>query len=169
MSARARPAAWRARYGECPGVVEISRRAGIFSGKGDAGKGGSGGVGHSIAWGIVLKLYRDGLIRKCAKSPGRSGYEPTELAAVRMRGMPQRFLGSASPGVVGVAWSFLGSVGPGAAVSGSAAWRRDTWGQQAPASLACVPPVFSSSLVTVNVVRQIHHTAGCISHVLAHT
>ena len=48
MPARASPAAWRTRYGECPGVVEISRPAGIFSGKGDAGKGGPGSVAHSI-------------------------------------------------------------------------------------------------------------------------
>ena len=74
------------RNGECPGVVEISRRAGIWSGKGEAGKGEAGSVTHSIAWGIVLKLYRDGLVRNCPKSPGRSGYEPTGLAAVRMRG-----------------------------------------------------------------------------------
>ena len=67
-------------------VLEVSRRAGIFSGKGDTGKGEAGSMVHSIAWGIVLKLFRAGLIRKCARSPGRSGYEPTGLAAVRMRG-----------------------------------------------------------------------------------
>ena len=71
--------------GECPGVAEISRRAGIFSGKGDTSKDEPGSMAHSIAWGIVLKLFRAGLIRKCAKSPGRSGYEPTEQAAVRKR------------------------------------------------------------------------------------
>lgn len=75
-------------------------------------------MAHSTAWGIVLKLFPAGLIRRCVKTPGWSGFEPTELAVDRVRGMPQRFLGSASPGVVGVsvtsaAWSFLGSVGPG--------------------------------------------------------
>ena len=74
------------RNGECPSVAEISRRAGIWSGKGDTSKGEPGSMTHSIAWGIVLKLFRAGLIRKCPKSPGRSGYEPTEQAAVRMRG-----------------------------------------------------------------------------------
>ena len=74
------------RNGECPGVAEISRRACLFGGEGDAGKGEPGGVAHSIAWGIVLKLFRAGLVRKCARSPGRDGYEPTELASVRMRG-----------------------------------------------------------------------------------
>ncbi len=73
------------RNGECPGVAEISGRAGIWSGKGEASKGEPGSVGHSIAWGIFLKLFRAGLIRKCPKSPGRSGYEPTELAVDRMR------------------------------------------------------------------------------------
>ena len=33
---------------ECPGVAEISRRAGIWSGKGDIGKGEAGSVAHSI-------------------------------------------------------------------------------------------------------------------------
>ena len=74
------------RNGECLGVPEISRRAGIYSGKGDTSKGEPGSMTHSIAWGIVLKLFRAGLIRKCPKSPRRSGYEPTELAVVRMRG-----------------------------------------------------------------------------------
>ena len=73
------------RNGECPGVAEISRRAGIFSGKGDTSKGEPGSMTHSIAWGIVLKLYRAGLIRKCAQSSRRSGYEPTEQASVRKR------------------------------------------------------------------------------------
>ncbi len=71
--------------GECPGVAEISRRAGIFSGKGDTSKGEPGSMTHSIAWGIVLKLYRAGLIRRCARSRGRGGYEPTERAADRVR------------------------------------------------------------------------------------
>ena len=71
--------------GECAGVAEISRRAGIFGRKGDASKGEAGSVTHSIAWGIVLKLFRDGLVRRCARSPGRGGHEPTGLAAVRMR------------------------------------------------------------------------------------
>ena len=74
------------RNGECPGVVEISRRAGTFSGKGDAGKGEPGSMTHSIAWGIVLKLFRAGRIGRCVESAGRSGYEPTEQAADRMRG-----------------------------------------------------------------------------------
>jgi hypothetical protein len=74
------------RNGECPGVAEISRPAGIWSGKGNTSKGEPDGMTHSIAWGIVLKLFRAGLIRKCPKSPGRSGYEPTEQAVVRMRG-----------------------------------------------------------------------------------
>ena len=74
------------RNGECPGVVEISRRAGIFSGKGDKAKDEPGSMTYSVAWGIVLKLFRAELIRKCPKSPGRSGYEPTERASVRMRG-----------------------------------------------------------------------------------
>ncbi len=43
------------RNGERPGVAEISRRAGICSGKGDASKGEPGSMTHSIAWGIVLK------------------------------------------------------------------------------------------------------------------
>ena len=73
------------RNGECPGVAEIGRRAGIWSGKGDTSNGEPGSMTHSIAWGIVLKLFRAGLIRKCPKSPGRSGYEPTEQASVRMR------------------------------------------------------------------------------------
>ena len=73
------------RNGECPGVAEISRRAGIFSGKGDTSKGEPGSMTHSIAWGIVLKLYRAGLIQKCAQTSGRSGYEPTEQASVRKR------------------------------------------------------------------------------------
>ena len=73
------------RNGECPGVAEISGRAGIWSGKGDTSKGEPGSMTHSIAWGIVLKLFRAGLIRKCPKSPGRSGYEPTEQAVDRMR------------------------------------------------------------------------------------
>jgi hypothetical protein len=74
------------RNGECPGVAEISRRAGIFGGKGDTSEGEPGSMAHSIAWGIVLKLYRAGLVRKCARSPGRDGYEPTEQAVVRERG-----------------------------------------------------------------------------------
>ena len=74
------------RNGECPGVAEISRRAGLFGGKGDKGKDEPGSMAHSIAWGIVLKLYRAGLIRKCPISPGRDGYGPTELAVDRMRG-----------------------------------------------------------------------------------
>ena len=74
------------RNGECLSVPEISRRAGIYSGKGDTSKGEPGSMTHSIAWGIVLKLFRAGLIRKCPKSPGRSGYELTELAPGRMRG-----------------------------------------------------------------------------------
>ena len=119
IRAMARPAAWLTRYGKCPGVAEISRRAGllggkggagkgepgsvahsirrspgvveigrragIFSGKGDAGKGEPGNVARSIAWGVVLKLFRAGLVRRCAWSPGRDGYEATEQAAVRMR------------------------------------------------------------------------------------
>ena len=36
------------RDGERPGMVEISRRAGIFGGKGDAGKGEPGSMAHSI-------------------------------------------------------------------------------------------------------------------------
>ena len=107
--------------GGWPGVAEISGRAGIWSGKGDAGKGEPGGVARSIAWGIVLKLFRAGLVRKCARSPGRSRYEPAELAVDRVRGMPQRFLGSASPGVVGggvdnVVRRFVGAAGPGVVV-----------------------------------------------------
>ena len=72
--------------GECPGVAEISRRAGIWSGKGDTSEGEPGSMARAIAWGIVLKLFRAGLIQKCPKSPGRSGYELTEQASVRMRG-----------------------------------------------------------------------------------
>ena len=63
--------------GESPGVAEISRRA-VWSWKGDAGKGEPGSVARSIAWGIVLKLFRAGGVRRCAKSPGCGGYEPTE-------------------------------------------------------------------------------------------
>ena len=74
------------RNGECPSVAEISRRAGIWSGKGDTSKGGPGSMTHSIAWGIVPKLFRAGLIPRCAESPGWSGYEPTGLAVDRMRG-----------------------------------------------------------------------------------
>ena len=90
------------RNGECPGVVEISRRAGIYSEKGDTRKGESGSVTHSIACGIVLNLFRAGLVRKCPKSPGRSGYEPTELAAVRIRGGVE---GSQAVTIPGIAWS----------------------------------------------------------------
>ena len=70
------------RNGECPGVAEISRRAGIFSGKGDRGEDEPGSMTRSIAWGVVLKLFRAWLIRKCPKSPGRSGYEPA-VSSVR--------------------------------------------------------------------------------------
>ena len=73
------------RNGECPGVVETSRRAGMFGGKGDAGMGEPGSMAHSVAWGVVLKLFRAGRIQKCPKSQGRDGYEPTEQAAVRTR------------------------------------------------------------------------------------
>ena len=76
------PAAWRTRHGECSGVVETGRRAGLFGGEGDAGKGEPGGVAHSIAWGVGLKMFRAGFVRRRAISPGRGGYE---LAAVRMR------------------------------------------------------------------------------------
>ena len=37
------------RNGECPSVAEISRRAGIYSGKGDTSKGEPGSMTHSIA------------------------------------------------------------------------------------------------------------------------
>ncbi len=72
------------RNGECLSVPEISRRAGIYGGKGDTSKGEPGGMTHSIAWGIVLKLFRTERIQKCPKSPGRSGYDLTEQAADRM-------------------------------------------------------------------------------------
>ena len=72
------------RNGECLSVSEISRRAGLFIGKGDTSKGEPGSMTHSIAWGVVLELFRDGHIRKCPKSPGRSGYDLTEQAADRM-------------------------------------------------------------------------------------
>ena len=74
------------RNAECPDVAEISRRAGIFGGKGEASKGEPGSMAHSIAWGVVLKLFRARRIQKCPKSPGRRGYEPTEHASARMRG-----------------------------------------------------------------------------------
>ena len=60
------------RNGECPGVAEISRRAGIWSWKGDTSKGEPGSMTHSIAWGIVLKLFRAGGVRRRGRSPGRS-------------------------------------------------------------------------------------------------
>ena len=72
------------RGGESPGVAEIGRRAGIWSGKGDTSKGEPGSVTHSIAWGVVLKLFRAGGVWRCAKSPGRDGYGSTEQASVRM-------------------------------------------------------------------------------------
>ena len=78
------------RNGECPSVAETSRRAGIYSGKGDTSKGEPGSMTHSIAWGIVLKLFRAGLIRNCPKSPGRDGYELTEQACDRMGGGVER-------------------------------------------------------------------------------
>ena len=74
------------RNGECPGVAESSRRAGLSIGKGDTSKGEPGSMTHSIAWRIVLKLHRAGLIQKCPRSPGRDGYEPTGQTAIRMRG-----------------------------------------------------------------------------------
>ena len=78
------------RNGECPGVAETSRPAGIFGGKGEAGKGEPGSVTRSVAWGVVLKLFRAGVARRCAESPGCEGYEPTGLAAVRMKGGVER-------------------------------------------------------------------------------
>ena len=83
-------------------LAEINRRAGIYSGKGGTSKGEPGNMVHSIAWGIVLKLFRAGLIRKCSKSPGRSGYEPTEQASVRMSAGGER---SWSVTIPGIAWS----------------------------------------------------------------